>query len=258
VIAGTIDAWSESVSVGVLRPGDLMVMYGTTMFLVDVVAKRVTSPTMWGTVGAFEGQHCLAAGMATSGAITAWLSELTSTDYPSLVVEAAEVGVGAAGLLMLPYFAGERSPLFDPNARGVLVGLTTGHHRGHLYRAALEATAFGVRHNLEVMAEAGGSLDRLVAVGGGTQGRLWTQIVSDVLGREQELPRHTMGAAYGDAFMAAVGTGAVTREDIVSWNPVDHVVAPDAGNRAAYDERYRLYRELYPATRSIANTLAQS
>lgn len=257
VIAGTIDAWAESVSVGAVEPGDVMLMYGTTMFLVDVVGAQASWPKLWGTVGAFPGTYNLAGGMATSGAITSWLAELTGADFGTLVAEAAEVGVGAEGLLMLPYFAGERTPLFDPDARGVLIGLTTRHTRGHLYRAALEATAFGVRHNLDAMAAAGGDLRRLVAVGGGTTGSLWPKIVSDVVGRPQEIPQHTIGAAYGDAFLAALGTGLAKLPDITTWNPRSATIHPDPANAPGYTELYRLYLDLYRSTRETAHTLAR-
>ncbi|MFJ9707578.1 FGGY-family carbohydrate kinase [Streptomyces sp. NPDC101234] len=255
VVAGTVDAWAEATAVGVRSPGDVMLMYGTTMFLVNVTADVVSSPRLWGTAGAFPGTYCLAAGMATSGAVTGWLRDLTGAPYETLTAEAAEVPPGAQGLLMLPYFAGERTPLFDPDARGLLHGLTLRHQRGHLYRAALEGTAFGVRHNLATMAEAGGDLRRLVAVGGGAR-TLWTRIVSDVTGRPQELPRHTIGAAYGDTFFAALGAGLAGPDDIDDWNPTVAVVEPDPGAGAVYDELYRLYLDLYPATREAAHALA--
>jgi len=189
VIAGTIDAWSEAVSVGAWNAGDLMLMYGTTMFLVNTVHERVTYPTPGGTAGVFPGTHCLTGGMATGGAITAWLRDLFgSLDYPELLALAARSEPGANGLLMLPYFVGERTPIADPLARGVIVGLTLGHSRGDLYRAALESIGFGVRHNIEAILDAGGSIDRIVAVGGGAQGGLWTQIVSDVTGCAQVIP----------------------------------------------------------------------
>jgi xylulokinase len=156
---------------------------------------------------------------------------------------------------MLPYFAGERTPLFDPDARGLVLGLTLRHGRGHLYRAALEGTAFGVRHNLAAMAKARGDVRRLVAVGGGAR-ELWTRIVSDVTGHPQQIPRHTIGAAYGDAFLAAVGTGLARQEDIAAWNPVEHTVNPDPATSGVYEELYGLYRSLYPATREAAHTLA--
>ncbi len=252
VIAGTIDAWAEAVSVGVTEPGDVMVMYGTTMFLIEVLSERLAYPGLWGTVGVSPGTYDLAAGMATSGAITGWLRDLTGGSYASLTSEARDAGVGAGGLLMLPYFAGERTPLFDPDARGLVLGLTLRHQRGHLYRAALEATAFGVRHNLEAMRSAGGSAQRLVAVGGGTQGGLWTQIVSDVLGRPQDLPSVTVGACYGDALLAAQAIGVPTS----GWNPPAGVISPDPDVASTYETLYGLYREVYPATRDAAHTLA--
>lgn len=256
VVAGTIDAWAEAVSVGVSEPGDLMLMYGTTMFLVNVTHQAHLSPWLWSTVGAFEDTYSLAAGMATSGAITAWLADLTGSSFAALTEEATAVPPGADGLLMLPYFAGERTPLFDPDARGLIAGLTLRHTRGHLYRAALEATAFGVRHNLAAMADAGAPQTRLVAVGGGTTGGLWTRIVSDVIGRPQELPAHTVGAAYGDAFLAALATGQAAPADISAWNPVATIVEPDSATQSGYDELYARYRELYGATADIVHSLA--
>ncbi len=252
VIAGTIDAWAEAVSVGVTAPGDVMVMYGTTMFLIEVLGRRRTWPGLWGTVGVEHGTYDLAAGMATSGAVTAWLRDLTGGSYAELTEEARAAGAGAGGLLMLPYFAGERTPLFDPDARGLVLGLTLGHGRGQLYRAALEATAFGVRHNLEAMRSAGGEARRLVAVGGGTKGGLWTQIVSDVLGRPQVLPSVTVGACYGDALLAARVVGV----DTTGWNPVLDVIEPDPAAGSTYETLYGLYRGLYPATRDAAHVLA--
>lgn len=255
VAAGTVDAWAESAAVGATGTGDLMLMYGTTMFLVNTVAEPVPDRRLWSTAGVLPGTYCLAGGMATSGAVTGWLRDLTGAGYDELTSEAAELPSGADGLLMLPYFAGERTPLFDPDARGVVAGLTLRHGRAHLYRAALEGTAFGVRHNLEVMAEAGGDLRRLVAVGGGAR-ELWTRIVSDVTRRPQQLPRHTIGAAYGDAFLAALATGLAAPEEIARWNPVEEVVEPEPERARGYEELYAHYRALYPATRETVHALA--
>jgi xylulokinase len=255
VVAGTVDAWAEATAVGVTAPGDLMLMYGTTMFLVNITEQVTCSPALWGTAGVFPGTYCLAAGMATSGAITGWLRDLTGASYETLAAEAALLPPGAEGLLMLPYFAGERTPLFDPDARGLIHGLTLRHGRGHLYRAALEGTAFGVRHNLAAVSGAGGDPHRVVAVGGGARS-LWTQIVSDVTGREQELPRHTIGAAYGDTAFAALGAGLARPGDLAQWNPVVTVIEPDPAAGAVYEELYQLYLDLYPATRSAAHALA--
>ncbi|MBO1752134.1 sugar kinase [Actinotalea sp. BY-33] len=255
VVTGTIDAWAEAISVDAHNPGDLMLMYGTTMFLVHTVLEPLRSPSLWTTAGALPGTQSLAGGMATSGAIAAWLRHLTGgADHGTLVAEAAQSGLGARGLLMLPYFAGERTPVMDPHARGLLAGLTLDHTRGDLYRAALEATAFGVRHNVETIRAAGGQVERVVAVGGGTRGGLWTQIVSDVTGLPQVVPRTTTGAAYGMAHLAARSQGV---GDIAAWNPPAEVRAPDLSAAARYDELYQMYRDLYPATRDISHRLAR-
>ncbi|WP_020673743.1 FGGY-family carbohydrate kinase [Amycolatopsis nigrescens] len=254
VTAGTVDAWAEAASVGVTEPGDTMVMYGTTMFLVQVLADPRPHPGLWTTRGALPGTYSLAAGMATSGAVTDWLRKLLGRDFGDLVGMAADVPAGSRGLLLLPYFAGERTPLFDPDARGIVAGLTTAHGAAEIYRAALEGIAYGVRHNLEAMSAAGGVAGRLVAVGGGTQGGLWTQIVSDVTGTEQQIPAETIGAALGDALLAGVAIGA--EPDIAAWNPVRETVRPDPARHEVYGEFYARYRELYPATSDIAHFLA--
>ncbi|GAB3964469.1 FGGY-family carbohydrate kinase [Actinoallomurus acanthiterrae] len=256
VITGTIDAWSEALSVGAQGVGDLMLMYGSTMFLINTVPDRLLVPELWSTVGALPGTRNLAGGMATSGMITEWLRELFgSPDHATLLAEAEASGPGARGLLMLPYFAGERTPIADPHARGVIAGLTVEHTRGDLYRAALEATAFGVRHNVEAMRAAGGDVRRIVAVGGGTRGGLWTRVVSDVTGLEQEIRAVTIGACYGAAFLAA---SAVAAPSIDDWNPVRERVEPDPAVRPRYDRLYEQYQRLYPATRDIAHALASS
>jgi len=254
VITGTIDAWAEAISVGAQGVGDLMLMYGTTMFLINTVSDLVTSPSLWGTVGALPDTRNLAGGMATSGAITSWLRELFgSLDYGELIKLAERSGPGANGLLMLPYFAGERTPVMDPEARGMIAGLTLSHTRGDLYRAALEATGLGVRHNIETIEAAGGDIRRIVAVGGGTQGTLWTQTISDITQRPQEIPAQTIGASYGGAFLAAQ---TVAELSIQAWNPVKETREPRPELAGRYDELYASYLDLYTSTRAIAHALA--
>jgi xylulokinase len=252
VIAGTIDAWAEAVSVGVRRPGDLMVMYGSTMFLIGVVDARRDVPGVWMTRGVDPGSLSAAAGMATGGSITGWLRELYgSPPFGELVAEAAAVPPGADGLLLLPYFQGERTPFYDPNARGVIAGLTLGHGRAELYRAALEGVAYGVRHNLQALLLAP---ERVVAVGGGATGGVWPQIVSDVCRIEQTLPAETIGACFGDALLAAEAVGLAP--PLTSWAHELERLSPDPGTRELYDASYEQYRALHAATEAIQHGLA--
>lgn len=254
VITGTIDAWNEAVSAGATGAGDLMLMYGTTMFLITTSDQRSSAEGMWTTRSVEQGTYSLAGGMATSGSITTWIRDLTQSEsYAVLTQKARDSGLGAGGLLMLPYFAGERTPVQDPDARGLIIGLTLSTDAGDLYRAALEATAFGVRHNIEAMRSAGTPIERVVAVGGGTTGGLWTQIVSDVTGMEQVVNSVTVGASFGAAFLAA---GLVAEPDIRSWNPPAEIVKPNPDAHAAYSQLFEDYLALYPATKTTMHRLA--
>ena len=254
VAVGTVDAWAEALSVGVCEPGDLMIMYGSTMFLVLYGADATFNPAIWTTVGVRPGTRSYAAGMATSGSLLRWLCDLCGLGFPEAAAAAAAVPPGADGLLCLPYFAGERSPLFDPNARGAFVGLALRHGPGHLIRAGYEAVAYSVRHNLEVMASMGVAPERVVAVGGGTTGGLWTQIVSDVCDLPQQVPEVTIGAAYGDTLLAATAVGIVAPE--ARWNSTREVVQPDPAARAHYDEAYGGFRELAQRLEPLSHKLA--
>ena len=215
VVAGTVDAWAEAFSAGVREPGDLMLMYGSTMFLLQVLEEPVVHPMLWTTAGVDGGSFTLAAGMATSGSLTGWLQELAggvSFEHAGRRGRRHRPGRGRAADAAV--LRGERSPIFDRRARGVIAGLSLRHTRGHLFRAAYEGIAFGIRQILELMDVAAGEpASRLVAVGGGTRGDLWTQVVSDVCGRPQELPHQTIGASYGSALLAAIGDRAGAARD---------------------------------------------
>jgi xylulokinase len=262
VTAGTIDAAAEAISVGVRAPGDMMVMYGTTMFFILVADAPAPDPHMWATAFLFEGSYDVAGGMATSGALTRWFRDHLGQDlvrderagganaYAALADEAAAISPGADGLICLPYFSGERTPINDPDARGIFAGLTLSHTRGHLYRAVLEGTGFGVRHNLETIAGMGAAPRRLVAVGGGAQNPLWMQIVSDITGVPQDLPAQTVGASYGDAFLAGLARGIVPSIDALDrdWVRIAQAIEPREEVRGIYDQLYPIYRSLYGHT----------
>jgi xylulokinase len=253
VIAGTIDCWAEAASVGVRSPGELMVQYGSTVFLVLGADRPARHRSVWTTRGIDPGSLTIAAGLATAGSLTTWARDLFGQPAFEELLAEAELGhPGAGGLLVLPYFAGERTPILDPLARGTITGLSLRHGRGDLYRAILEGIAFGVRHNLESM-DAGRDL-RVVAVGGGTNADLWLQIVSDVTGLSQEVPEVTVGASYGDALLAAEGAGLLPPGS--AWSGSTRVVSPCPDHSESYEELYGLYRDLYPATRAVQHSLA--
>ena len=259
VTAGTIDAAAEAFSVGVDAPGDMMMMYGSTIFIILRAADRVTDPRIWYAPWLFEGEHASMAGLATSGTLTHWFRDQIARDldpaeaFPKLAKEAALSPPGANGLLMLPYFSGERTPIHDVHAKGALFGLNLTHTRGDLYRALIEGIAHGTRHVTDTFAELGQRPARLLAVGGGTKNALWLQATSDITGIDQIVCEKTTGASYGDAFLAALAVGLVERGDITQWNPVVETIR--AHPSAVYDAAHGLFLKLYEQTRDIAREL---
>ena len=270
VTTGTMDIVSEAISVGVLHPGDLMLMYGTTTCFVLVLEELAPSETMWLTPYGFPGLYDLAGGMATTGALTRWFRDNFAQQeraaqarggpnaYAALTAEAEAVPPGCEGLVLLPYFSGERTPLNDPHARGVIAGLSLAHGRGHLYRAILEATAYGVAHNVQAMRATGAIPRRVVAVGGGAKSELLLQIVCDVTRIEQALPARTIGASYGNAFLAGLATGLLSLPDLESeWVHIARRFVPHPGRHALYQDYYRIYRDLYRHTVDDVHALVQ-
>lgn len=261
VAFGTIDALSEAISVGVVNPGDLMLMYGSTTFFVLVQDRPTPDSRVWAVSGSRPGQFNLAAGMSTTGSLTRWFKDEFGRDLPadtaysSLFQSAADVRAGSEGLLVLPYFSGERTPINDTQASGVIAGLNLSHTREQLFRAVLEGVGFGVRHNLETFAGIGACVSRVVAVGGGAQTQTWLQIVSDITGVSQTLPSVTVGAAYGDAFLAGRAAGLLKPNDIHDWVQVDRQIAPQVQNRAIYDALYAEYLRLYQHSKDVVHRL---
>jgi len=258
IIAGTSDAAAEAISSGVVESGDLMIMYGTSSFFIEITDKFAKADrNIWPTIFLQPEQYAIAAGMSTSGAIMSWFSDLLDgCSYRLLDRLAKEIPPGCEGLLLLPYFSGERTPVNDPNARGVLAGLSLFHKKGHIFRAILEAIAYGIRDNIENIEKAGLPVRKAVAIGGGTNSEVLLQIVSDVTKLDQLVPKITLGACYGDAFLAGLGIGYnKSLEDILNWVKWDKKITPIEKNSFLYDEYFKLYKEFYRATSKVSHNL---
>ncbi|MEX2536633.1 MAG: FGGY-family carbohydrate kinase [Trueperaceae bacterium] len=270
VIAGTVDAAAEAISIGATADGETMLMLGTTAFITQILNERRQHSGLWSARFLVPNTFALSAGMATSAALTRWFkdnfghSEKTAEDsggtnaYQALAEQASEVPVGSSGLVVLPYFSGERAPINDVRARGLILGLTLSHSRGHLYRALLEGVAYAIRHNLEVMDSIGASPRRLIAVGGGTKNALWLQIIADCIGRPLFVPATTIGASFGDAYLAGVGVGVFDDFDTLSnqWIVSDKIVEPDLENHEIYSRYFDVYLRSYEKLKDEMHVLA--
>ena len=268
VITGADDSAAEAISTGVLENGDLMLQLGSSLYMIGVCPRLIEDTRIWPGGFLIPGSSCVQGGTNAAGTLTKWYRNEIFADYleeegrgednafARMAKEAGEVPPGADGLIHLPYIAGERTPLNDPLAKGVIFGLTIRHTRKHLYRAALESIGYTIRQHLEIFAENDISFLRIYAVGGGAKNEVWMQMIADITGCEIVKADVTVGASYGDALMAAIGVG-----DIGSFPELRNLIrqgkkyCPNAETKEVYEKSYRLYRELYTRTADLMHVL---
>ena len=257
VTSGTIDAAAEAISVGVIGPKDMMMMYGSTMFYILVTDKILSDKRLWYSPWLFDGEHSSMGGLATSGTLTHWFKnnfakEITSDDvFIKLAKEAEQSPPGSKGIIFLPYFSGERTPIHDTNAKGTFFGLDLTHQRADMYRSIFEGISYGTNHVVEVFKELNATPEKIYSVGGGTKNTIWSQTTSDVSGLNQILRKKTIGASYGDAFLSACTIGELKKNDINKWNEPEYEIIADIKNKEIYNKGYKLFRDLYENTKDI-------
>ena len=264
VVGGGGDQAAQAVGVGAVQLGIVALTLGTG----GVVFASTDAPFFEpeGRLHAFchavPGCWHLMGVMLSAGGSLRWYRDILSTDadYDALLAPAAEAPPGSEGLLFLPYLTGERTPHADPLARGALVGLTVRHTQAHLTRAVLEGVAFGVRDSFELIKSAGLTQIRQVRVsGGGAKSPLWRQILADVLNVELVTVNTMEGAAYGAALLAGVGVGSWSNVDTAcrATVTVTGSTLPQPEAAARYEHNYSLYRQLYPALKTISHGLSK-
>ena len=198
--------------------------------------------------------------MAATGRALDWyrddvLGGTISTE--ALLGEAAATPPGADGLVFLPYLAGERSPIWDPEARGVLAGLTLGHGRGHIARAIVEASALAIRHVAAPMLTAGVEVTAMRVCGGPARSRFWNGVKADVTGFQVLVPEVLETAVLGSAIVAVVGIGAQPDlpTAISAMTRITERIEPRRDLAPVYDRLFEAYLALYPATAPLLRPL---
>jgi xylulokinase len=272
VVGGAGDQAASAVGNGIVEPGLTSATLGTSgvIFAYTEAPKldprgRIHTfchavPGKWHVMGVTQG-----AGLSLRwfrdnfGASESWYARHTDTDaYDLIINEARAIPPGSGGLLWLPYLMGERTPHLDAQARGMWFGLTAAHTRAHLIRSILEGVAFSLRDSIEIFRELKIPLAQIRASGGGSRNFTWRQIQTDIFGTELVILRTSEGSAFGAALLAGVAakTYASVSEAASEAIQVKESMAPLAENVKAYDRFYRVYRDLYPAVRDLAHTLA--
>ena len=247
-----------------------MMMVGSSTFFILKTTHLLDSRTFWASHFLEKDTYVVAGGTATAGSLTRWFrDQFGATEvaleraggenaYGALARLADGSPRGARGLVALPYFAGERTPIHSPEARGAIFGLTLAHTRADVYRALLESVGYAIRHNLDAMRVEGIAPDRILAVGGGTRNRPWMQLVSDISGIALHIPEEQIGASYGDAFLAGVGARLFSgTAEATRWVKIGERITPDPAAHSEYERYYAIYRELYVETASLMQRLTR-
>ena len=174
--------------------------------------------------------------------------------YQEMMKGVLKIDPGCDGLITLPYWAGERTPINDPRAKGILFGLTLSHTRAHIYRSALEAVAFSINQQLRLMKDHNIPIDQIFITGGGTLNEVWMQIIADVLGISISSPLVNIGASFGDALMAASAIsypGFETYDSLLKYIKPDKTYTPDMNRHEIYRKYQEIYDELYESTKEL-------
>ena len=206
----------------------MMVMYGSTMFFIGICQGNKSEQSLWSAPWLFENEFALMSGTSTSGTITQWFKkefakDLDSDEALQILSEMAEKSpIGSKNLITLPYFSGERTPIQDPNACGIIFGLNLTHKREDIYRSIIEGISYGANHIIETFMQSDFIPNKLFAVGGGVKNKIWTSSISNISCLSQELKSKTIGASYGNSFLAALSLGDVFHIDL--WNKTKDII----------------------------------
>ncbi len=258
VLAGGIDAAMATLAAGALDPGDNVAMIGTSTCWGIIHDGENFAKELVSMPHVIEPLHKVYTwgGSATSGALIRWFRDNFGfdEDYKKLDTLAEAVPPGSEGLVALPYFMGERAPLWDSDARGAWVGLTLSHGKGHLFRALLEATAFALRQAIEVGVKIGLPLkDETIVVGGAAKSPLWLKIIANVTGRPiRTISTKGIDAPLADALLVGLATGVIKNHRIIKdWVCYIDQIVPDSELVEIYSRYYDIYRELYKSLQRI-------
>jgi len=264
VMGGAADHIASAYAAGVMAPGDVLLKFGGAADILVASEEAIPDRRLFMDFHLAPGLFMPNGCMATGGSALNWFVDTFAAGIAQqardegtaphrlLDEEAAATPPGADGLAIVPYFLGEKTPVHDPDARGIVTGLSLSHGIGHFWRALLEAYAFAFRHHVEVIRDIGHPAHRFLASDGGARSRFWMQIVADVLQVEITVLDGHPGSCVGAAWTAAIGSGLSDDwEGVAAFVRAGATLRPDRSLAALYDDRYRAYRETYDRLRPM-------
>lgn len=274
VVAGTVDAGAAYLAGGAVRDGDMSLTMGTAgcMGFVHSEPKFTKNMITIAHMANSRSMYVTNAAIVSCGALLkyfrdnfAQMEKVTAQSlgldvYDLITLEAAEAPLGSDGLIVLPYFMGERTPIWDTNARGVLFGMSLAHKRGHIVRAFLEGAAYALYQNFRYIKESGVKMTIPLVLGeGGAKSELWRQIISDVFNTPVVYMKQSKGAPAGNAINAGVGTGVFKDYSIaLDWVSYTDRNEPDRARHQQYMKYYEIFERLYGKVKDEYSALADA
>ena len=266
VVGGAADLIASALGAGLVKPGDVLLKFGGSADILIATDHARPDPRMFLDYHLIPGLFIPNGCMASGGSALNWFvdkvafgekanaSEAGLTIHQYMDQLASDVPAGSEGVQVIPYFLGEKTPLHDPGARGIITGLSFNHGLRHMWHAMMEGFAYAFRHHVEVLGDMGHSTNRYIASDGGSNSKLWMQICADVLNSPIQLLKGHPGSCLGAAWTAAIGIGLTA-----DWNGVTRfvsradVVQPNPDTFSQYNEGYRRFRETYNALTGLEN-----
>jgi gluconokinase len=259
IVPGAGDGGLANLGSGAVDPGQAAATIGTSGAMRKVLSAPWVEPEgrLWCYYLA-EGRWYAGGAINSGGAVLRWLRDgllapvrdqaLASgrEPYERIIELAQEAGPGAGGLMLLPYLQGERTPYWDPLARGVYFGIAPHHGPAHFARAALEGICYAMAHVHELLAASPGGIGEVRASGGFARSEFWLQLMADVMGQPLARPQVTEGSALGAAILAMKAAGAIaTLAAAKDFIAVEKIFDPDRRQTAFHRERFEFFKDLY-------------
>jgi xylulokinase len=249
VFAGGLDAACATLGVGAIHHGQTQEQGGQAGGISICLDSMLSHPRLILGFHVVPNQWLLQGGTIAGGNALRWFGDQfgLGNDYSSMTDGCANLAAGNDGVIFLPYLQGERSPLWDPNAKGVFYGIRFSTTRDHFIRAILEGVAYSLRQNLETASEAFADVSNLLSTGGASKNHLWMQIKADVTGIPITAPSIDDTTALGAALIAGVGLGVYDNYDQAVARAVHpgRLFTPNQTLRPLYDQSYALYQQIY-------------
>jgi xylulokinase len=258
VVAGGLDAACGTLGAGVIDAGQTQEQGGQAGGMSICLNECAADRRLILGMHVVPDRWLLQGGTTGGGGALKWLRETICPElsFDQMSSLAGSVPAGSCGVLFLPYMAGERSPIWNPNASGVFFGLSYAKSRAHLIRACMEGVAYALKHNLDTALETGAAVDTMRSMGGSANSLVWTQIKADVTGKRIEVPHCDTATTLGAAILAGVGTGmyAGFKEAVEKSIAIRRTHEPDADLKDVYEEGYQKYRNLYERLEPMMQT----